>query len=87
MMRITEPRLRMLISLSAVGSTSRELLFHMTKSRNSGYRTLCALVRNGYVKTSVSGSYMNGSDPVTRCTITKKGLDLVKEKENAQRIS
>lgn len=86
-MRLTEPRLRMLTVLADHGGLNRELLFHMSGSHNSGYRALCALVRNGYVKTTVSGSYMNGSDPVTRCTITQKGRDLVKEKTSEQSIS
>jgi hypothetical protein len=67
------PAQRKMLALLAEGSLQREILFHRSGSHGSGYRPLGALVRLGYVETSVTGTYMTGSDPTTRCRITDAG--------------
>ena len=71
-MKLTPARRRMLAALQA-GSRQKEILFMETGSHASGYAPLRALVRAGLVETSVSGSYLTGSDPVMWCAITPAG--------------
>lgn len=60
------------------GSLSREMLFWHCGAHRSGYRTLGKLIDLALVVTSVSGTYMTGSDPVTRVRLTTEGRDTIK---------
>lgn len=78
-MTLTEPQQRMLRTLAEnPGSMQRELLFHHCGAHASGHRTLEKLAALGLVTTTVSGSYLSGSDPVTRAHITVDGKSWVK---------
>ena len=56
------------------GACSRGILFHYSATHESGYRVLARLMELGLVKTSVTGSYMNGNSPVTHVSITAAGV-------------
>lgn len=62
-----------MLALLAEGSLQREILFHRCGAHGSGYRPLGALVKLGYVETSVTGTHMTGSQPTMRCRITDAG--------------
>lgn len=70
---MTQPQRRMLEMIIQHKTVERGTLFRNCGAHSSGYRVLAVLMELGYVTTSITGSYMNGTNPVTWCKITDAG--------------